>query len=233
MSHLLECRGAICGYRGKAVLSDVNLTIRPGESVALLGPNGSGKSTLLKTIIREIPLIGGKLFLGENPVESLPPREMALRASVVPQEETPQFPFTVRETVTLGRLSRSAGLFDSPEDEQAALDEQLHLHEDGVIIAICEQPDDGQLVAGCFSLHPQLLARAAEERGEAGGARFCERVFVHEPHHQHFAAFIVLNHSGHEPVEFCEIHVCLKKESRNKKPRRTYFVWGGAIDALL
>lgn len=43
----------------KTVLYDINLTIAPGEHVAILGPNGSGKSTLIKTITRECyPLAG-------------------------------------------------------------------------------------------------------------------------------------------------------------------------------
>jgi iron complex transport system ATP-binding protein len=117
---LLECVDASCGYQGKSVLSAINLTVLAGDSVALLGPNGSGKSTLLRTITRELALVGGKILLGGDPVSSLSAGEIALRVAVVPQEEVPQFAFTVREAVTLGCLVRSRGLFDTSEDTLAA-----------------------------------------------------------------------------------------------------------------
>src|SRR4029453_18679660 len=43
---LLVLAGATAGYPGRSVLSDIELTIRPGARLGLLGPNGAGKSTL-------------------------------------------------------------------------------------------------------------------------------------------------------------------------------------------
>ena len=47
------------GYDGKALISEVALSVRRGRIVTLIGPNGSGKSTILKTIVGQLPVIGG------------------------------------------------------------------------------------------------------------------------------------------------------------------------------
>jgi branched-chain amino acid transport system ATP-binding protein len=63
----LRITGMACGYRGLPVLEDVDLTIEPGELVAVLGPNGVGKSTLMKTIMGVLPGLAGRLELaGED-----------------------------------------------------------------------------------------------------------------------------------------------------------------------
>ena len=49
--------------QGEMVLSDVNLTVRPGEFVYLIGRVGSGKSSLLKTLYAELPLLTGKGYV--------------------------------------------------------------------------------------------------------------------------------------------------------------------------
>jgi Cu-processing system ATP-binding protein len=51
--------------RGKTrVLNQINLTVSPGERVALLGHNGAGKSTLIKSILGLTPIHGGKISVG-------------------------------------------------------------------------------------------------------------------------------------------------------------------------
>ena len=47
------------GYDGKALISEVALSVQRGRIVTLIGPNGSGKSTILKTIVGQLPVIGG------------------------------------------------------------------------------------------------------------------------------------------------------------------------------
>ncbi len=116
---LLEAVGLACGHAGP-VLSGVNLGIEPGETVALLGPNGSGKSTLLKSLAGLLPPLAGEIRLGGESLGSLRTREIARRIASVPQDEPATFAFTVRDVVTMGRLARSNGLLDTPEDAAAA-----------------------------------------------------------------------------------------------------------------
>ena len=52
-------------YGGHPVLSDVSLTVAPGERVALLGHNGAGKSTMMKIILGLIPFDSGQLEVTE------------------------------------------------------------------------------------------------------------------------------------------------------------------------
>src|SRR3954468_2704890 len=102
-----------------------------------------------------------------------------------------------------------------------AVAEALHLQQHGIVVAVDEHVDDFELVAGGLALHPQLVARAAEEGGEAGAARFRERDVVHEADHQDLRRVGVLDDGGNQSVEFGVVH---KKAAENKKPRR----WRGA-----
>ena len=58
---LLTLDGLACSRGGLIVLSDVVLTVMPGEAVILRGPNGSGKTTLLRTVAGLQQPAGGTL----------------------------------------------------------------------------------------------------------------------------------------------------------------------------
>ncbi len=53
---------------GRLLWSDMQLTVRRGEFVAVLGPNGAGKSTLLKALLGLLPLSEGKVTVLGSPV---------------------------------------------------------------------------------------------------------------------------------------------------------------------
>ncbi len=64
---VLYLEGLSVGYAPESpLLSDLNLSIRAGERVALVGPNGHGKSTLIKTIVGELPALAGRVRMGPS-----------------------------------------------------------------------------------------------------------------------------------------------------------------------
>lgn len=93
--------------RGKAcVLNDVDLSVAPGERVALLGHNGAGKSTLIKTILGLTPLSGGSISIkGAKPGSGAARRATAF----LPEAVSFHPALTGREQLTLfARLDGAA-----------------------------------------------------------------------------------------------------------------------------
>ncbi|HSN05565.1 MAG TPA: ABC transporter ATP-binding protein [Nitrospira sp.] len=91
--------------RGRAwTLQGLSFVVRKGEVLGIVGPNGSGKSSLLKLLAGLLRPSCGDLRLGGRSIGRLDPREIARAVAVVPQEYAQVFPFTVAETVLMGRF---------------------------------------------------------------------------------------------------------------------------------
>jgi ATP-binding cassette, subfamily F, member 3 len=54
------------GYPGKPILKNVTVNIYRGDRVGVVGPNGCGKSTLIKTLVGELPPLGGSVERGSS-----------------------------------------------------------------------------------------------------------------------------------------------------------------------
>ena len=84
MSHpFVETKEMTVGYRGVPLIRDIALRVHRGEILTLIGPNGSGKSTILKSLIRQLALIGGTVYLDGKSLQTLPERDLARTMSVL------------------------------------------------------------------------------------------------------------------------------------------------------
>ncbi|MBB6672908.1 ATP-binding cassette domain-containing protein [Cohnella nanjingensis] len=90
--------------RAAPALSDVSLSFRKGETVAILGENGSGKSTLVKAILGLYETEPGRIRYDGIPVEDIDPYLRASRMHALFQDFM-RYQSTVRENVAVGRIA--------------------------------------------------------------------------------------------------------------------------------
>ena len=87
-------------------LSGINLTIEPGETVALVGQTGAGKSTLVKLIARFYDATGGQVLVDGTDVRDYDLASYRHQLGVVPQESY-LFAGTVRDSIAYARPDAS------------------------------------------------------------------------------------------------------------------------------
>ena len=99
---MLEARDVTLVRSGRAVLSDVSLTLSPGALVAVCGPNGAGKSSLFAVLAGELVPDRGAVTLDGRPLASFTAAALAAERVALEQAPTVSAPFTVRALVALG-----------------------------------------------------------------------------------------------------------------------------------
>lgn len=99
----IVARGLGVSLDGHRILSNVDLSVAPGEVVALVGPNGAGKSTLLAAISGDIAITEGTVDIAGKPLGSYKALALARERAVLTQDNQLSFPFTVGQVVSMGR----------------------------------------------------------------------------------------------------------------------------------
>lgn len=123
----IEFRGAIAfesvhfAYRDEPVLKGVDLSIGPGEVVAVVGPNGSGKTTLIHLICGFYRPQRGRLTADGQPYEELDIAHLRRACGLVPQDPL-LFRGSIRDNIAYGspqageeEVLRAAGLATADE----------------------------------------------------------------------------------------------------------------------
>lgn len=118
-SPLIEIDRVTFGYGREVILEEVSLAIHPGDFLAVLGPNGAGKTTLLKVVLGLLTPWSGTVRIHTSR------RRGAL--GYVPQfaRFDKEFPLTVAEVVTMGRLGLRGPFRRYRDEDRRAVGEAL------------------------------------------------------------------------------------------------------------
>jgi iron complex transport system ATP-binding protein len=114
---MIEVNSISFRYHEDWVLQDVSFRVEKGEFVGVIGPNGSGKTTLLKILYRLLSPQKGEILFELVPMRKMDRNDIAKRIAVVAQETQLLFPFSVLETILMGRSPYLGHLmFESEKD---------------------------------------------------------------------------------------------------------------------
>lgn len=106
-TELLNVSNLCAGYGQSRVLFDIDLQVPRTGAVAVLGRNGAGKTTLLKTIIGELPVLGGTIrFDGQDATKLRTDQRVRRGLGYVPQEHAVFSRLSVRDNLAVGNLTR-------------------------------------------------------------------------------------------------------------------------------
>lgn len=159
MNSFLDIRNLTLQYEQKTILDDVSFQVNKGDFFVIIGPNGAGKTSLLKVIAGLLNTWQGTVSLREREFVDYTRKELSQVVALVPQHVDTDFPFTVAETVIMGRTphlgllgleSKNDYLLADRSMEFTDISHLAHRHLDQisggelqrVIIAraICQQP---------------------------------------------------------------------------------------------
>lgn len=105
-------------YEGNPVLRGLNLTVEPGEFVAVIGPSGAGKSTLVSLLGRSQDPVWGTVSIDQTTVATTDIEELRANISLLHQEAV-LFTASIRDNIRYGR-------FDATDEEIEAAARAAH-----------------------------------------------------------------------------------------------------------
>jgi len=189
--YILDINNISLIYRNISVIKNISFKVKMGEFFVIIGPNGAGKTSLLKIIAGLVKFDQGQVNINGRNIKSYTRRNLSQILAIVPQQIEIGFPFSVEETVIMGRTPHLGILgMEGQNDYDIAREameftETAHLAErklhqlsggelQRVIIAraICQQPEIILLDEPTTGLDPahqlkimDLMEKFRKERG--------------------------------------------------------------------
>jgi iron complex transport system ATP-binding protein len=116
---MIRLEGVSIVRSGRAIVSDVSLSLAKGELLAVVGPNGSGKSTLLRSMLGRMLPDSGRILLHGQAIDGYKSTKRAEHLAWLPQRQQLSEPLPVWEVISAARYRFSESQI---QRKRAALD---------------------------------------------------------------------------------------------------------------
>lgn len=115
------------GYGKQPLIENIEICLEKGEILTLIGPNGAGKSTILKSITKQLALLGGTVYLGEQDIGQMSGNELSQNMAVVLTEKLRTEMMTCEEVVATGRYPYTGKFGILSDTDRQAVAEAMEL----------------------------------------------------------------------------------------------------------
>ena len=158
----IKLTGLSAGYDGVPLVKDLLIDIQRGEIVSLIGPNGSGKSTVLKTLVRQLPPVGGTVLLSGCDMAKKAEADTAKQMAVVLTDRVRAELMTCYDIVAMGRYPYTGRFGRLEAEDEKKVEEAIRLvHAEEIGPRSFNAISDGQkqrvLLARAIAQEPEVL----------------------------------------------------------------------------
>ena len=124
---VLKTKDLHIGYKDKAILPPINVSLDEGNLIALIGPNGAGKSTLFKTLTAHIKPISGSIELMGKDLSEYSSKEKAMLIGLVLTERPDDMFLKVYDVVASGRCPYTNFFGKIEKEDENIIQESLEI----------------------------------------------------------------------------------------------------------
>ncbi|MFW5788041.1 MAG: ABC transporter ATP-binding protein, partial [Halanaerobiales bacterium] len=118
----VEFKGVtFCYEEGQKILEDLNFSVQPGQTIAIVGPTGAGKSTIINLITRFYDIAEGQILIDGHNIKDVTLESLRSQVGVMMQD-TFIFSGTIIDNIRYGNL-------EATEEEVIAAARAVHAHD--------------------------------------------------------------------------------------------------------
>ena len=146
----------------KKIIDNISFDVRDGDVLSVLGPNGSGKTTLLRCALGMLRWESGESLLDGADIRHIQPRQLWRKIAYVPQARQAVSPYSVEDTVLLGRTAYRGALEPPKSADYEAADRVIaKMQLEHIRRRRCNELSGGELqmvlIARAMAAEPSLL----------------------------------------------------------------------------